>query len=252
MHLKPALLAVATLAVSPLLAQQAPQAPASAAEGASIGVPNGHRLVWSDDFEGRGLPDAAKWSYDTAFNKNGWHNREKQYYSAARAKNARLRNGRLIIEAHREQLDPKLFPDWGGQLYSSARLVTRGKARWTYGYFEARAKLPCAVGTWPAIWTLADKPNMKWPDDGEIDIMEHVGFNPNVVHQTIHTAAFNQSARRRRRPRRRCPARAMPSTSTSSTGPPTGSAWASMAVPFSATTRLRAARRNGRSTDRNI
>lgn len=191
MHLKPALLAVATLAASPLLAQQARQAPASAAEGASIGVPKGHRLVWSDDFEGRGLPDAAKWSYDTAFNKSGWHNREKQYYSAARAKNARLRNGRLIIEAHREQLDPKLFPDWGGQLYSSARLVTRGKARWTYGYFEARAKLPCAVGTWPAIWTLADKPNMKWPDDGEIDIMEHVGFNPNVVHQTIHTAAFN-------------------------------------------------------------
>ncbi len=114
MHLKPALLAVATLAASPLLAQQAPQAPASAAEGASIGVPKGHRLVWSDDFEGRGLPDAAKWSYDTAFNKSGWHNREKQYYSAAWGKNARLRNGRLIIEAHREQLDPKLFPDWAG------------------------------------------------------------------------------------------------------------------------------------------
>ncbi len=156
-----------------------------------IALPAGYRLVWSDEFSKPGLPNAAKWSYDTAFNKRGWHNEEKQYYAGPRAKNARVARGRLIIEGHAERLDPRRFPDWGGQSYTSSRLITRGKASWTYGYFEARAKLPCGVGTWPAIWTLADRPNMKWPDDGEIDIMEHVGFDPGVVHQTIHTKAFN-------------------------------------------------------------
>jgi beta-glucanase (GH16 family) len=175
-----------------MLAQAAaPTGTAAITQPVPIGVPTGYKLVWADEFKGRGLPDPAKWSYDTAFNKRGWHNEEKQYYSGPRSKNARLRNGRLVIEAHRERLDPKLFPDWGGQAYTSSRLVTRGKASWTYGYFEARAKLPCEVGSWPAIWTLADKQNMKWPDDGEIDIMEHVGFDPNVVHQTIHTKAYN-------------------------------------------------------------
>ena len=192
MRSRSAIVAAAVLAASPSAAEQQPPAPQ---QPAAIGLPPGYRLVWWDEFKGRGLPDASKWSYDTAFNKRGWHNQEKQYYSAARAKNSRLARGRLIVEAHRERLDAERFPDWGGQSYTSARLVTRGKARWTYGYFEARAKLPCARGSWPAIWTLADKPNMKWPDDGEIDIMEHVGHNPNIVHQTIHTAAYNHVKR---------------------------------------------------------
>jgi beta-glucanase (GH16 family) len=175
-----------SMLASLLLLPAAAEAPPPA-----IGVPNGYRLVWSDEFGQRGLPDPGKWSYDTAFNKRGWHNDEKQYYAAARPRNSRVRDGRLIVEAHAERLDPRRFPDWGGQSYTSARLVTRGKASWTYGYFEVRAKLPCGVGTWPAIWTLADRPAMKWPDDGEIDIMEHVGFDPGVVHQSVHTAAYN-------------------------------------------------------------
>jgi beta-glucanase (GH16 family) len=155
----------------------------------ALAPPSGYRLVWRDEFSGRGLPDASRWSYDTAFNKRGWHNEEKQYYSAARSRNGRVRRGRLIIEAHRERLARR--SDWGGQEWSSARLVTRGKARWTYGFFEVRAKLPCAVGSWPAVWLLADTPKPKWPDDGEIDVMEHVGFEPETVHHSVHTAAFN-------------------------------------------------------------
>ena len=176
-------------ALALLAAGPAPASPQS--NDTPVGRPDGYRLVWSDEFNRGGMPDRAKWSYDTQFNKRGWHNNEKQYYSAARSKNARVRGGRLIIEAHAEKLDPKRFPDWGGQAYTSARLFTRGKASWTYGYFEVRAKLACVLGTWPAIWTLADRPNMKWPDDGEIDIMEHVGWDPGTVHQTIHTAAYN-------------------------------------------------------------
>ena len=162
-----------------------------AAQAAPLTLPDGYRLVWADEFSKPGLPDPARWNYDTAFNRRGWHNQEKQYYSARRSENSRVEDGRLIVEARHEPERAKSLPDWGGQAYTSARLVTRGKASWTYGFFEVRAKLPCGLGTWPAIWTLADRQPMKWPDDGEIDIMEHVGHDPGVVHQSVHTEAFN-------------------------------------------------------------
>jgi beta-glucanase (GH16 family) len=144
-------------------------------------------LIWSDEFAGRSL-DPRSWSYDTEFNKRGWFNNERQYYSANRRGNLRVENGILTIEARRETLDPAKFPDWGGQIYTSARILS--KRAWTYGFFEIRAKLPCARGMWPAIWMLPI--NMKkWPDDGEIDIMEQVGSDPNQVHATLHTGLFN-------------------------------------------------------------
>jgi beta-glucanase (GH16 family) len=145
------------------------------------------RLVWRDEFSGSGL-DPAKWTYDVAHNKGGWFNKEKQYYSAARPKNVRVRGGKLIIEAYRERLDPRAYPDWGGQDYTSGRLIS--KAAWTYGFYEVRAKLPCARGTWPAIWMLPQ--HMKeWPLDGEIDIMEQVGAEQNVIYSTLHSGLFN-------------------------------------------------------------
>ena len=160
-----------------------------AAAAETLSRPAHYRLVWSDEFNKGSEPDPRKWVHDIEFNKRGWHNQEKQYYAGPRRKNARIRGGRLIIEAHMERLDR--FADWGGQKYSSARLLTRGKASWTYGFFEIRAKLPCERGTWPAIWTLPASRRWKWPEGGEIDIMEHVGFDPGVIHQTVHTAAFN-------------------------------------------------------------
>ena len=148
---------------------------------------SGH-LVWHDEFGGTAL-DTARWQYDTAFNKSGWFNKERQYYSAGRADNLRVANGVLTIEARHEKLDPARFPDWGGQDYTSARIYSKG-AGWTYGFYEIRAKLPCAPGTWPAIWMLPVE-MQKWPDDGEIDIMEQVGAEPNLIYSTLHTALFN-------------------------------------------------------------
>ena len=153
--------------------------------------PKGYVLAFADEFDGQGLPDPAKWAYDTHRNKQGWYNQEKQYYAAARSENSRVENGHLIIEARTETLDRALYPDWGGQGYTSARLLTQGRASWTYGFFEIRAKLPCGTGTWPAIWMLPEDPAVKWPEGGEIDIMEHVGFAPGEVNQTVHTKAFN-------------------------------------------------------------
>ncbi len=147
--------------------------------------PEGYQLVWADEFSQPGLPDPAKWGYDTGMNRQGWYNRERQYYSGPRAENAEVRDGMLVITARKEAL--RAAPDWGGQSYTSARLLTAGKAAWTYGYVEARAKLPCGKGTWPAIWMLASEG--EWPAMGELDIMELVGREPETVFSTVHTTS---------------------------------------------------------------
>src|SRR5690242_14893919 len=134
--------------------------------------PGGYRLVWSDEFDRDGAPDPSHWSYDVG--GGGWGNNELEFYTNDRRENARVENGSLIIEARREP--------WENRSYTSARLVTKGKGDWTYARIEVRAKLPRGRGSWPAIWTLGSKTPFTWPDDGEIDIMEHVGFDPGVIH----------------------------------------------------------------------
>jgi beta-glucanase (GH16 family) len=151
----------------------------------TIGLPAGYKLVWADEFDGSGLPDPAKWAHDTFRNKDGWFNNEMQYYSAASAANAVRRDGVLVITARRET--PRDAPDWGGQRYTSARLLTKGLADWTYGFFEVRARIACGKGTWPAIWMLGSQGD--WPAGGELDIMEHIGHHPNRVFSSVHTAA---------------------------------------------------------------
>lgn len=162
---------------------------------ASGPAPSGYRLVWSDEFDVPGLPDASRWDYDTERNRLGWWNNERQYYAAARFQNSVVQDGRLHLTARREALSA--LPDWGGQAYSSARLVTRGKASWTYGFFEIRARMPCGTGTWPALWMLGS--GGIWPDDGEIDILEHVGRTPGEILGTVHTPVTGGSGNGSRR-----------------------------------------------------
>ena len=131
------------------------------------------------------MPDATRWAYDTERNALGWWNNELQYYAAARFENSVVEGGRLRLTARRETLSSAV--DWGGQRYTSARLITRGKAQWTYGFFEVRARMPCGQGTWSAIWTLGI--GGRWPQDGELDILEHVGGNPTRVFSTVHRQA---------------------------------------------------------------
>ncbi len=139
------------------------------------------KLIWSDEFDYKGLPDETKWGYDVG--GNGWGNDELEFYTKKRLENARVENGNLIIEARKE--------NWEDKKYTSARLVTKGKADWKYGKIEVRAKLPKGVGTWPAIWMLGSTTPLKWPDDGEIDIMEHVGFDPGAIHASVHCKKYN-------------------------------------------------------------
>ena len=149
------------------------------------------KLLWSDEFDEKSL-DMSKWSFDTSRNKLGWYNGELEYYSADRPENLRLENGHLVIELRKDPELIRKLPDWGKQKYSSAKIQTKDKVAFDTGFVEVSAKLPCARGTWPAIWMMpqGDAP---WPQGGEIDILEQVGSQPNVAHATLHTALFNHT-----------------------------------------------------------
>jgi len=145
---------------------------------------DGWTMIWRDEFSLEGMPDTTKWNYDTHGNDWGWGNNEKQWYTEADPKNVGINNGILRITARKEPTQ--------GKDYSSARLTTKNKGDWKYGKFEIRAKMPTGRGTWPAIWMLPTVNTYGgWPKSGEIDIMEHVGYDPDTVHSTVHTGKFN-------------------------------------------------------------
>src|SRR5215475_5915024 len=135
------------------------------------------KLVWSDEFDKPGLVDPAKWDYEVGLIRNN----EAQYYTRERKENARVEDGMLVIESRKELFkNPDYNPAAQGKStrrnresseYTSASITTRGKASWTYGRIEVRAKLPSGRGTWPAIWTLGTNTQVSWPGCGEIDIM---------------------------------------------------------------------------------
>jgi len=135
---------------------------------------------WADEFTNTGAPLASNWDYDTG--GGGWGNRELEYYTNS-TNNASVANGILTITAKKESM--------GGMAYTSSRMVTRGKLDALYGRFEIKAKLPFGKGTWPAIWMLpTDRFYGDWPKSGEIDIMEHVGYDQDMVHFTTHSEAY--------------------------------------------------------------
>lgn len=139
--------------------------------------------VWQDEFNYTGSPDSAKWGYDLG--GSGWGNNEAQYYTSS-VNNAGVADGKLTITAIKEST--------GNRQYTSARLVSKNKADFLYGRVEVRAKLPSGRGTWPAIWMLpTDRAYGGWPKSGEIDIMEHVGYDPNRVLFSVHTESYHHS-----------------------------------------------------------
>jgi beta-glucanase (GH16 family) len=155
------------------------------------------QLAWSDEFDVDGEPEPSKWS------ANIWParkvNDEDQAYTS-RPKNMRVENGFLILEAHKE--------DYDDAAYTSGRIHSSGKGDFLYGRAEVRAKLPRGKGTWPAIWMLPSDPFQyattceagtdwqgsgecnAWPNSGEIDIMEHVGYQMGHIHGTVHNEAY--------------------------------------------------------------
>lgn len=146
-------------------------------------IKNDYHIVWSDEFNYNGYPDSSKWGYDIGTGNGGWGNLEAQYYTN-RLDNAKVEDGSLVITAKKEEM--------GGCDYTSARLVTRNKGDFKYGYIEVKAKLAGGSGAWPAIWMLpTDYVYGGWPASGEIDIMEYVGNRPNQILGTCHTERYH-------------------------------------------------------------
>jgi beta-glucanase (GH16 family) len=148
------------------------------------GSKNYTHLVWFDEFNYAGLPDATKWSYESGYIRN----KELQYYTRQRLDNAKVENGNLVISALNDSLRS------GSSVYpiTSASLTTKGTKEWTYGRIEVRAKFPSSLGTWPAIWMLGSNiSQVGWPACGELDILEHVGYMPDTIHFNVHTEKYN-------------------------------------------------------------
>ena len=140
------------------------------------------KLVWSDEFNYKGLPDSTKWGFDVG--GNGWGNNEAQFYTKADTNNAIVGKGFLSIIARKEKYENKE--------YTSARMITKGKADWSFGRVDIRAKLPKGRGTWPAGWMLGSNINtVGWPQCGEVDVMEHVGYDPDTIVGSIHSTSYN-------------------------------------------------------------
>lgn len=140
------------------------------------------QLVWEDNFDGPAgqRPDAARWTYDIG---TDWGNAQLEY-DTDRPQNVSLDGqGRLAITARKES--------FGGQPYTSARIVTRELFERAYGRFEARIQLPSGAGMWPAFWLLgANIDEVGWPACGEIDIMEYRGQEPSTIHGSLHGPGY--------------------------------------------------------------
>jgi beta-glucanase (GH16 family) len=132
------------------------------------------QLVWADEFDYTGLPDATKWGYEVGFVRNN----ELQYYTSQRPENAVVGNDNLLLIGRKELFE--------SAEYTSASITTDGKHSWTYGKIEARMKLPKGQGMWPAFWMLGQNIHqVGWPECGEIDIMEHIN-NEDILYGTLH------------------------------------------------------------------
>lgn len=158
----------------------------------------GYKLVWSDEFDTDGSPDPKKWAFEKGYVRNG----ELQFYTD-RKENVRIEKGILTIEGLKEKFPNPNFKegekgDWNKSKahadYTAASMTTESIVSWTYGRVDVRAKIPTGRGTWPAIWMLgANIHQAGWPKCGEIDILENVGFDPDGIHTTIHTLAYNHT-----------------------------------------------------------
>ena len=155
----------------------------AAQENSPYYAPDGYSLVWHDEFDEGTELNAADWTHEVK--NSGWVNNELQNYVNHKTPDGALvtqiKNGALRITALKEN----------GKVYSG-RVYAKVKSGWTYGYIEASIKLPKGKGTWPAFWMMPV--NFKsWPADGEIDIMEEVGYHPDYVSSSLHANAHVHS-----------------------------------------------------------
>lgn len=152
------------------------------------------RLLWNDEFEGpKGAPpDSSKWEHERG--GDGWGNRELQYYTDQRENASLDGNSCLVLTAMKvTDTDQANRICWYGWCrFSSARLFTHKIFSFTYGLVEVRIKIPFGQGIWPAFWMLGENfGEVRWPECGEIDVMENIGREPGILHGTAHGPGYS-------------------------------------------------------------
>ncbi|MGQ1891271.1 glycoside hydrolase family 16 protein [Thermophagus sp. OGC60D27] len=159
------------------------------ADGPAVIIPEGYKLVWSDEFDQNGVPQDAYWSYEIGFVRN----KELQWYQP---QNAIVKDGMLVIEGKRERIKNDSYEaeskDWRKNRkyadYSSACIHSRNKFSFQYGIMEVKARIDTSCGSWPAIWTLGV--DRRWPSNGEVDIMEF--YLINNIQSILANAAWGK------------------------------------------------------------
>ena len=147
-------------------------------------------LTFADEFDSI---NTNNWSFEQG--GGGFGNNEREYYTngqnASIQYDAQAGSNVLVIEARKD--NPANYNCWYGRCeYTSSRMNTSGKKTFQYGRIEARMKLPQTQGIWPAFWMLGnDIGSVGWPQCGEIDIMEHVGFEPVTTHGAMHGPGYS-------------------------------------------------------------
>ncbi|MFJ6894648.1 ricin-type beta-trefoil lectin domain protein [Streptomyces hokutonensis] len=160
------------------------------AQAASTSDAQADATTFSDTFDGAAgsAVNSSKWTQETGDNVN---NHEREYYTSGTNNAALDGQGHLVITAKKE--NPANYQCWYGTCqYTSARMNTSGKFSAQYGHVEARMKVPRGQGMWPAFWMLGtDIGSVGWPNSGEIDVMENVGYEPSTIHGTIHGPGYS-------------------------------------------------------------
>jgi len=172
-----------TVTIMSGVARKAISVSQEAAAQSAYNAPDGYRLVWQDEFDKGSELNGNDWTHEVK--NSGWVNHELQNYVNHKTPEGNLvteiRNGKLRITALKEN----------GKIYSG-RVYAKVKEGWKYGYIEASIKLPKGKGTWPAFWMMPVN-FRSWPADGEIDIMEEVGYHPDYVSSSLHANAHVHS-----------------------------------------------------------
>ena len=174
-------IAAALLLLTSACAASSPPPPSAAAPA--------ERLIFADEFNEPAL-DRTKWN---VVGPDFWVNEEQQAYIdspetirfLAKGSAEGASDGVLVLQPKFRQGFET--PTGRKADFVSGRITSKDKFDFTYGRAVARIRMPAATGVWPAFWLLG---NGRWPETGEIDIMEYVG-EPDWTGVALHGTGYS-------------------------------------------------------------
>ena len=158
---------------------------AGSAEAATnpVGQGSNWNLILDDGFDGDALNPGVWWPFrpggpifDLPFNPP----LESARYSP---ENVAVHDGTALLRVSRDKTSHR-FP------YRSGVIQSSGLFKFTYGYVEARVKLPRCFGCWPAFWMLEEPTAPREPSNTEVDIFEF--FSTQRLRQPYFNFHWNQ------------------------------------------------------------